>query len=63
MFLVYFTSETGALEGVKLAKSQSISHIPNWLSLTYMINPPLQQPFSENFSDRQPVFKLILLVN
>lgn len=50
MFLVYFTSETGALVGVKWAKSQSISHIPNWLSLTYMISPPPQKPFSEMIS-------------
>lgn len=47
MFLVYFASETGTLVGVKWAKSQSISHIPNWLSLNYMIIPPPQKPFSE----------------
>lgn len=50
IFLVYFTSETGTLVGVKWAKSQSISHTPNWLSLTYVISPPLQKAFSEMIS-------------
>lgn len=52
MFLGYFTCETGTLVGVKWAKSQNISHIPNWLSLTYTISPPPQKPFSEMISQK-----------